>query len=131
MKDEIFEILDKYKRIHVVGLSPNEERASFKVAKYMEKAGYSILGVRPGTGRIGNWPCYSSVSDVPEEIEILDVFRASEHIPAIVDEAIKKNVKVLWLQLGISHPEAEEKARSAGIKVVSNHCLKIEHAERF
>lgn len=131
MKDEIFEILDKYKRIHVIGLSPKEDRDSYRVAKYMDKAGYSIVGIRPGIDRIGNWPCYHSVGDVPEDIEILDVFRASEHIPAIVDEAIDKKVKVLWLQLGVSHPEAEQKAKDAGITVISNHCIKIEHAERF
>ncbi|MAF91906.1 MAG: CoA-binding protein [Bdellovibrionaceae bacterium] len=124
----IREILSEYKNIYVLGISPKKDRDSYRVAKYMKDQNYNVIGIRPNTEKIEDIPCVSSISDIPSEIEILDVFRASEHIPQIVDEAIKHSkVKVLWLQLGISHPEAEEKAKKAGIKVITDHCIKVEH----
>lgn len=122
------EIIKQYKNIFVLGISPKEDRDSYRVARYLKENGYNVFGIRPNTDKIGDIPCFPSISEIDSEIEVLDVFRAPEHIPQIVDEAIAHGkVKVLWLQLGITHPEAEEKARKAGIEVVSNHCIKIEH----
>lgn len=128
---KIKEILEKYNRVHILGISPKKERDSNKVANYLLNHGFEITGIRPGTDRIGKIEVYPSIEECPGEIEILDVFRASEAVPAIVDSAIAKKVKVLWLQLGVTHPEAEEKARKAGITVISDECIKIKHSELF
>ena len=124
---EIKEVLTRYKKIAVVGLSPDESRPSFGVSQYMMKHGYEITGVRPAQKEIMGRPCYASLKDVPAPLEIVDVFRASDAIPAVVDECIPLKPKVLWLQLGITHPEAEEKARKAGIIVISDKCILVEH----
>lgn len=124
---DIKEVLTKYKRVHVIGISPKKERDSNKIAHYLKDNGYEVYGIRPGTVEIDGIPVYNAISETNEKIEILDVFRASDHIPQIVDEAIAKGIKVLWLQLGVHHPEAEEKARKAGIHVISNQCILVEH----
>jgi predicted CoA-binding protein len=121
------DILTRYRKIAVVGLSPDPSRPSHSVTKYLISNNYDVVGVRPGEREILNRPCYSNLSSIPGLIEIVDVFRASENVPAIVDEAIQCKAKVLWLQLGVSHPEAEEKARQAGILVVSDKCILVEH----
>ncbi|MEC9282214.1 MAG: CoA-binding protein [Bdellovibrionota bacterium] len=124
----IEEILNQYKNIYVLGLSPKQDRDSYRVARYLKEHSYNVYGIRPNTTEIEDTPCFSSITDIKTEIEILDVFRSPEHIPQIVDQAIEHGkVKVLWLQLGIRHPEAEEKARKAGISVVADHCIKVEH----
>jgi len=130
---EIKQILDDHKTIAVVGLSPQNSRPSYRVAEYMQNHGYQICGVRPGgVQEILNSPCFESLTDVHGTYEIVDVFRASEHIPQVVDQVLavkdKLGIKVLWLQLGIEHPEAEKKAQEAGLKVISNKCIKIEYA---
>lgn len=119
--------LFNHRRIAVVGLSPRPERASHGVTRYMIEAGYEITGVRPGARSILERPVYSDLDQVPGPIEIVDVFRRAEAVPAIVDAAIRRQARVLWLQLGIEHPEAEARARAAGIIVVSNRCILIEH----
>lgn len=124
---EIEKILKKYRRVHVLGISPKKDRDSNKVANYLKDNSFEVYGIRPGGQDIDGIPVYENIEETNEAIEILDVFRASEHIPAIVEQAIKKKVKVLWLQLGITNPEAEKKAREAGIIVVSNHCILVEH----
>lgn len=125
--EQIKEILQKYKRIAVVGLSPNDERPSNGVTRYMIRKGYDCVGVNPGHNSIIGLPCYISLLDVPGQIEIVDVFRDSKAVPEIVEHAIRMNAKVLWLQEGVTHPEAEDKAAKAGMLVVSDLCILKEH----
>lgn len=125
--EQIKEALTKYKRIAVVGLSPNEERPSNGVTKYLIRKGYDVVGVNPGHESILGLPCYLSVLDLPGEVEIVDVFRDPRAVPEIVDQAITMKAKVLWLQEGVTHPEAEEKASKAGILVISDLCILKEH----
>lgn len=94
----------------------------------MMQNGYEIVGVRPGPKEILGRPCYPSLRDVPGPIEIVDVFRAPEHVPEVVDDAIAVGAKVLWLQEGVMHPEAERKAQEAGLIVISDLCILKEHA---
>ena len=124
---EIKEIFEKYKKIAVIGLSPNSSRPSFGVTKYLVNAGFDVVGVRPGIREVMGLKVYESLTAVPQPIEIVDVFRNSEFVPQIVDEAIRVKAKVLWLQEGVTHPEAEEKARAAGLKVISDRCILKEH----
>lgn len=128
---QIKEALTKYKKIAVIGLSPDPHRASNGVTKYMIREGYEIVGVRPETKEILGKPCYSRIEDVPRPLEIVDVFRRSDAVPEIVDIIIPLKPKLLWLQLGVTHPEAEAKAEKAGILVVSNKCILQEHARLF
>lgn len=124
---QIKEALQKYKKIAVVGLSPNDERPSNGVTKYMVRKGYECVGVNPGHNSIIGLPTYVSLLDVPGEIEIVDVFRDPKAVPEIVEHAIKMKAKVLWLQEGVIHPEAEEKAANAGLLVISDLCILKEH----
>jgi predicted CoA-binding protein len=129
--DPIFKILSRFKRITIVGLSPDPNRPSHSVAQYLIDAGYEVEGVRPHANEILEMPCYDAILDMPEPMQIVCVFRASEHIPQIVDEIIEIGAKVLWLPEGVTHPEAENKARKAGIFVISNRCIKKEHQRVF
>lgn len=124
----IKDVLTKYKTIAVIGLSPQADRPSHDVTEYMIHQGYEIYGVRPGGIKtILGRPCFEKLADVNEPFEIVNVFRANEFIPGVVEEVLKTKAKVLWLQLGITHPEAEEKARKAGLTVISNKCILVEH----
>ncbi len=127
--EDTAQILKKYKKIAVVGLSPNPDRPSYQVTRYMMSKGYEIVGVNPGHESILGHPCYRSLRDVPGRMEIVNVFRSPEHVPQVVDEllSLPDRPPVLWLQLGVFHPEAEERARSAGVQVVSQKCIKVEH----
>ena len=125
--NEMKEALTKYKRIAVVGLSPDPDRPSYGVTHYMQSQGYEIVPVRPGGETILGVQSVAALKDVPKPVEIVDVFRKSEAVPQIVDEAIAAGAKVLWLQEGVMHPEAEEKARKAGLKVFSDLCILKEH----
>lgn len=130
---EIKDILLKYKKYTVVGISPNTERPSFTVTEFMKSKGFETVGVNPGQTEIGGRPCYPTLQEAqdkaPEFSKMLDVFRSNDAIPGLVDSILelKQKPEVLWLQLGITHPEAESKAKKAGIKVVSNRCLVIEY----
>lgn len=124
---QIKEVLQKYKRIAVVGLSPKEDRPSHMVTQYLVRKGYDVVGVNPAHESIMGLPCYISVLDLPGEVEIVDVFRDPKAVPEIVDQAITKKAKVLWLQEGITDHEAEEKAAKAGILVISDLCILKEH----
>ncbi len=127
--DQILEILKKYKKFTVMGLSPDGTKPSQKVPQYMKSQGYDAVGIYPKETNIAGFPIYQSLAEVPAEYrKFVDVFRKPDHIPAVVDEILKVGgVEVLWIQLGISHPEAEKKAEAAGIKVISDRCLHIEH----
>jgi len=129
--DTIAHILDNYKTIAVVGLSPKSHRDSYEVAEYMQKQGYRIVPVNPAAGvsEILGEKVYPSLIDAAkhEQIDLVDVFRNSPDVPPVVDEAIAIGAKAVWMQLGIEHPHAADKARNAGLAVVQNKCLLIEH----
>ena len=129
--DTIAHILDNYKTIAVVGLSPKSHRDSYEVAEYMQKQGYRIVPVNPAAGvsEILGEKVYPSLIDAAkhEQIDLVDVFRNSPDVPPVVDEAIAIGAKAVWMQLGIEHPQAADKARLAGLAVVQNKCLLIEH----
>ncbi len=126
-------ILNHCRTIAVVGLSPKPHRASFDVARYMQAAGYRIIPVNPVVAAAGEQvlgeKAYASVLEAArhEKIDLVNCFRNSEDIPPIVDEAIAIGAKAVWLQLGISNPAAAAKAQAAGLLVVQDHCLKIDH----
>jgi predicted CoA-binding protein len=127
MDKDILQILKTSRVIAVVGLSPNVARPSYGVTQFLINKGYEIYGVNPGHTEILGRPCFASLKEVPKPIHIVDVFRNSEAVPAIVDEAIALKAKCIWLQEGVTHPEAEEKARQAGLFVISDHCILKEH----
>ena len=128
--DPVFDILTKYKRIAVVGLSSNPARPSYGVTEYMQSAGYQIIPVNPNETDVLGEPSYASLEDVPQKIEIVDIFRCPEEVPPLVDAAIRAGAKVIWMQLGIVNEAAAEKARAAGITVVMDACLLVEHKKR-
>jgi predicted CoA-binding protein len=128
--DPIFDILTSYKTIAVVGLSSNPARPSYGVTEYMQSAGYQIIPVNPNETDVLGEPSYATLDEVPQKIEIVDIFRRPEEVPAVVEAAIKTGAKVIWMQLGVANPAAAEKARSAGITVVMDACLLIEHKKR-
>jgi|UniRef100_A0A7C5AL55 predicted CoA-binding protein len=124
-------ILQKYRVVAVVGLSPKPERPSYQVAQYLKDHGYRIVPVNPGQKEILGEKCYASLKDIPFPVEIVDIFRNVEAIPGIVEEAIAVGAKAVWMQLGLTEPEAARRAREAGLEVVMDHCMKVEHARLF
>lgn len=124
-------ILERYKRIAMVGLSSNPFRPSHFAAIYMLSAGYDVVGVNPKEKEILGRPCYPSLRDVPGPIEIVDIFRDPSAVPAIVEDAIAVGAKVIWMQLGVINLEAAGRACAAGLEVVMDRCVKIEHARFF
>ena len=128
--DPIFDILTKYKSIAVVGLSSNPVRPSYGVTEYMQSSGYHIIPVNPNETDVLGEPSYARLEDAPQKIEIVDVFRRPEEVPPVVDAAIRVGAKVIWMQLGIANEAAAEKARAAGITVVMDACMLVEHKKR-
>ena len=131
MTDTISRILDNFKTIAVVGLSPKPHRDSHEVSEYMQVHGYRIVPVNPAalTSEILGEKVYPSLLEAArhEHIDLVNVFRNSADVPPVVDDAIAIGAKAVWLQLGIEHAEAAAKAESAGLQVVQNKCLLIEH----
>jgi predicted CoA-binding protein len=130
MKDEdLKDILTSCKTVAVVGISPKEDRPSYIVASYLKSKGYLILPVRPDGDTILGEKVYPNLMEIPKEIEVdvVDIFRRSEDVPPIVDEAIQRGAKVVWMQEGVVHKEAGAKAEKAGLKVVMDCCMKKEH----
>jgi len=123
---QIREILS-LKKVVVIGMSKNSSKAAHYVPKYLSDNGYDVIPVNPTTEEILGKKCFNSVSEIDEEIEIVDIFRPSDQVLPFVQEAIKKKPKVIWLQEGIHNPEAEELARKEGITVVYNRCMLAEH----
>jgi hypothetical protein len=114
--------------IAVVGCSSTPGKAAHDIPKYMRDQGYEIIPVNPYADEIFGVEAYDSLTDVEEAIDVVDVFRPSDEVPAIVDEALERDdVSAIWLQLGIEHPDAAAKATDAGIQFVQDRCLKVEH----
>jgi predicted CoA-binding protein len=129
--DKIRRILRTSKTLAVVGLSAQWHRPSFFAARYMQEHGYRVIPVNPGYDSIMGEKCYKKLSDIPEKVDIVDCFRKSSEIAAIADEAIAIGAKVRWMQLGVENAEARRKAEAAGLEVIENHCVKIEHGRFF
>jgi len=121
------EILSKYRTIAVVGLSPDPGKPSHGVAAYLQGAGFRIIPVNPACREILGEQCYPTLADIPGEVEIVDVFRRSEFLPEIVEQAIAKGAKVVWMQEGIVNQAAATRAEEAGLAVVMDLCLLKEH----
>jgi len=128
--DEIKEIFS-LKNVAVVGMSKNPDKAAHYVPKYLSEQGYNIIPINPIRNEILNKKSYQSVSEVDQPIDIVDVFRPSDQVLPVVEEAIKMKPKVIWLQQGIHNEEAEELARKEGIKVIFNRCMLAEHQRLF
>ncbi len=128
--DAVAQILRGAKTIAVVGLSSNPMRASHEVAAYLKGVGYRIIPVNPNETQVLGEKAYARLEDVPEPVDIVDVFRKSEDVRPVAESAAKIGAKVLWLQLGVENWEAAEKARAAGLVVVENACLLVEHKRR-
>jgi predicted CoA-binding protein len=124
-------ILKTCRTIAVVGLSANWFRPSYFAAKYLQEHGYRIVPVNPAYPEILGEKCYAALSEIPYKVDIVDCFRRSEEIGAIADATIAIGAKVLWMQLGVVNEEAKRKAEAAGIEVVMDRCIKIEHARLF
>jgi len=121
--DEISDIFQGIRSIAVVGLSPNRNRPSFRVASAMKNRGYRILPVRPLVQEVLGESAYARLEDIPFKVDLVDVFRAPEHVPGIVESCIALGIKRLWLQEGVIHEAAAQHARAAGITVVMNRCI--------
>lgn len=128
---ERLQILRDYRRIAMVGLSGNERRPSYFAAVYLQAAGYEVIPVNPRADVILGQKAYGSLSEIPGPVDVVDVFRPSAAVPPIVDEAIAIGAKAVWMQFGVVHYEAAQKAREAGLQVVMDQCMKVEHARYF
>jgi predicted CoA-binding protein len=129
--DPIAELLKTSKTIAVVGLSDSPFKPSYGVSQYMQEQGYKIIPVNPHVSEVLGEKAFSSLLDIPEKIDIVDVFRRPEFVPEIVDQAIQLKVPAIWLQETVVHEEAAEKARQAGIFVVMDKCILKEHRARM
>lgn len=127
MSNPIEQIITSYKTIAVVGLSPDPGKPSYEVASYLKKAGYRIIPVNPGCREVMGERCYPSIAEIPEAVEVVDIFRRSEFVPEVVEQAIQKGVKAIWMQEGVVNQEAAARAKAAGLLVVMDHCMLKEH----
>lgn len=124
-------ILEDYRTVAIVGLSKNWQRPSNFAAKYLQEHGYRVIPVNPVYDEVLGETCYPSLADIPEPVDVVDCFRAAEEIPELAKQAIDINAKVLWTQLEIIHYEAADLATKAGLEVVMDRCMKIEHARFY
>lgn len=124
-------ILRNSRTLAVVGLSAHWYRPSYFAAKYMQEHGYRVIPVNPQYDSILGEKCYASLADIPERVDLVDCFRKSAEILAIAEDAIAVGARVLWMQLGVQNSQARARAESAGLEVVDNRCVKIEHARLF
>jgi len=127
--EEIAKILREAKTVAVVGLSDNPEKDSYQVAAYLKAAGFRVIPVNPHVREVLGEKAYPSLAAIPPEvsIDVVDIFRRPEFIPAIVDEAIARGAKAVWMQRGLAHNAAADKARAAGLAVVMDRCMMVEH----
>ncbi len=120
----------QFKNIAVVGMSKNEGKPAHFVPKYLIDHGYNVIPVNPTVNEILGRKSYPAVSEIPEDVDVVDVFRRSEDVPSVIDDAIrKKEIKVIWMQSGIYNEEAEKKAKENGIEVIFNRCMMVEHRQ--
>ena len=125
--NRIAAILSSSRTIAVVGLSARRFRPSYGVAEYLQRSGYRVIPVNPGVSEVLGEKSYPTLDAVPEPVDIVDIFRRSEYVPEIVEAAIRKGAKAVWMQEGVVHEEAAEKARAAGLTVVMDRCILKEH----
>jgi predicted CoA-binding protein len=126
------EILRKYRKIAVVGISPDRMRASNGVTRYMIRNGYEVYPVNPKIEQFEGIPAYPDLESVPGEVQILNIFRRPEYVPDLVEAGIRKGVKVIWMQSGVVHEQAAARAREAGITVIMDRCIMQDHlAQRW
>ena len=130
-QEDTREILRRCRTFAVVGLSPKPFRDSHHVARFLQEHGYRIIPVYPREERILGEICYRALRDIPEPVDVVDLFRRSEAVEPFVDEAIAMGAKVIWMQLGVIHEKAAEKARRAGLQVVMDRCPVIEYGRHF
>ncbi|NHJ32588.1 MAG: CoA-binding protein [Asgard group archaeon] len=128
---EIVGILEKSKIIAVVGASRNPSKAAHTIPKYLKEHGYKIIPVNPKAETILGEKVYSKLADIPDQVDIVDIFRPSEDTPKVVEEAVKLKPKLIWLQLGIINNDAKKIAEENGIPIVMDKCMKIEHMRLF
>jgi len=127
--DRAMELMRDARTIAVVGVSSRPDRPSHDVARYLQQHGFVVYMVNPRETEVLGQPAYASVSDLPEVVDIVDIFRRSPDVPPVVDDAIAAGAKAVWMQLEIVHEEAAAAARDAGLEVVMDRCTKIEHAK--
>jgi len=124
-------MLKRARTIAVVGLSSKRHRPSYGVAEYLQSAGYRIIPVNPNEREVLGEKCYPRLEDVSEKVDIVDIFRRSEAVPGVIESAIRIAARAVWMQEGVIHSEAAERARQAGLTVVMDLCILKEHAKRF
>lgn len=129
--DPVTQILKSSRTIAVVGLSNRKFRPSYGVSEYLQSVGYRIIPVNPGETEVLGEKSYSTLEDIPEKIDIVNVFRRSEFVPDIVESAIRISARGVWMQEGVIHSEAAERARRAGLFVIMDACILKEHIKRF
>lgn len=130
MEDPVQNILERGKVLAVVGLSSKPHRPSYGVARYMQLAGYHIIPVNPNEEKVLGEKSYARLEDVPVQVDVVNIFRRSEYVPAIVESAIAVGAWAVWMQEGVINEQAAERAREAGLQVVMDRCLLKEHAKR-
>lgn len=123
--DALRQLLAGARVIAVVGHSNRPSTASYQIARFLRQAGYSVYPVNPTISEIDGQPCYGSLAEVPERIDIVNVFRRPEHLPGVVDEAVAAGAGAVWAQSGISSAEAEARAQAAGMPLVMDRCIKV------
>jgi uncharacterized protein len=129
--DTIKALLSRPQTVAVVGCSPDPQRDSHRIAQLLKAKGHRVIPVNPGHQTIINETCYASLRDIPEQVDMVDIFRRSEHVAPIVDEAIEAGAKIIWMQLGVIDEEAAVKAQQAGLTVVMDRCPAIEYRRLF
>jgi predicted CoA-binding protein len=120
-------ILKEYRTVAIVGASSDPERPSFRVLSYLSEHGYNVIPVNPNEHEVLGMTCYPNLSSIPEKVEVVDIFRRSEEVMPVVEEAIKIGAKVVWMQEGVINEEAAAKARDAGLLVVMDKCMRKQH----
>ena len=124
--DEIGEILERYRTVAVVGLSTNPAKDAHQVPRFVQAQGYRVIPVNPFADEVLGEKAYPKLGEIPFPIDIVVIFRPSEEVPGVVDEALETQARVIWMQSGIRHEEAARKARRSGMKVVQDRCMRTE-----
>jgi predicted CoA-binding protein len=125
--EDLRALLKEARVIAVVGHSDKPQRTSYRIANYLRRAGYTVYAVNPTVQEIDGQPCYADLSAVPEPIDIVDVFRRPEYLAEVVDQAIAARAKAIWAQLGVFDQTAAEKAEAAGLQMVMDRCIMVDH----